>query len=119
MKAMDGWVLRCRCHCKPLRPARPPRRQLHVTWLAEYPELTPKMRSVLERMARVRHQPMYLEPPQAARALYEGSAEVLEVPRRPLARVEDIEVPARDGTALPARIYQTAEPAAGVLLYLH
>ncbi len=94
-----------------------------VTWLPEFPELTPKMRSVLERMARVRRTPMHLVPPQAARAGYEGVADVLEVPRRELPRVEDLQVPARDGTLLPARLYQgtgrNEGRAAGVLLYLH
>ena len=90
-----------------------------ATFLPEYPELTKPMRSVLERMARLRHAPMYLQPPQQARAAYEGAADVLEVPKRPLRRVEDLQVPARDGTVLPARLYQDAGDARGVLLYLH
>jgi acetyl esterase len=90
-----------------------------VSILAEYPELTPRMRSVLERMARVRRQPLHLQSPQEARAAYEASADVLEVPRRALARVEDVEVPARDGTRLPARVYQADGHSRGVLLYFH
>ncbi|WP_420821530.1 alpha/beta hydrolase [Ramlibacter pinisoli] len=89
-----------------------------MSYLPEYPELTPRMRSVLERMSRARGQPMHLMEPQAARAAYEASAEVLEVPRRALARVEDLQVPARDGTPLPARLYQP-EGSHGVLLYFH
>ena len=77
------------------------------------------MRSVLERMARLRHQPMHLLSPQEARAGYESAADVLEVPRRALARVEDLEVPARDGARLPARLYQADAGSRGVLLYLH
>ncbi|WBY04082.1 alpha/beta hydrolase [Ramlibacter tataouinensis] len=77
------------------------------------------MRSVLERMARVRREPLHLQSPQQARASYEGSADVLEVPRRPLARIEDIELPARDGVRLPARVYQPDDRSQGVLLYLH
>ncbi|MGZ5271836.1 MAG: alpha/beta hydrolase [Ramlibacter sp.] len=77
------------------------------------------MRSVLERMARLRHQPMHLVSPQQARAGYESAADVLEVPRRPLARVEDLDVPARDGARLSARLYQPDERTRGVLLYLH
>lgn len=90
-----------------------------MSFLPEYPELTPKMRSVLERMARVRRVPLHLQSPQQARAAYEGSADVLEVPRRPLARAEDLELPARDGLRLPARIYQPDDRSRGVLLYLH
>ena len=93
--------------------------RLHVTFLAEYPELTRPMRSVLERMARLRHQPMHLLSPQEARAGYEGAADVLEVPRRALARVEELAVPTRDGATLPARLYQGDAPSRGVLLYFH
>lgn len=90
-----------------------------TSFLPEYPELTPKMRSVLERMARVRREPLHLQAPQQARAAYEASADVLEVPRRPLGRIEDIELPARDGARLPARVYQADDRSRGVLLYLH
>ena len=90
-----------------------------MSFLPEYPELTPKMRSVLERMARVRRAPLHLQAPQQARATYEGSADVLEVPRRPLGRIEDITLPARDGARLPARVYQADDRSRGVLLYLH
>jgi acetyl esterase len=90
-----------------------------VPHLTEFPELTPKMRSVLERMARVRRQPLHQQAPQAARAAYEAAADVLEVPTRPLARVEDLEVPARDGARLPARLYQSQQRPGGVLLFLH
>jgi acetyl esterase len=44
---------------------------------------------------------------------------VLEIARRPLARVDELQVPARDGAVLPARLYQPDDRAAGVLLYLH
>ena len=77
------------------------------------------MRSVLERMARVRRRSMHELAPQEARAAYEASAEVLELPRRPLPRVGDLQVPADDGTPLPARLYSSADRAPGVLLYLH
>ncbi|MFL6692393.1 MAG: alpha/beta hydrolase [Ramlibacter sp.] len=70
-------------------------------------------------MARLRHQPMHLLAPQVARANYEAAADVLEVPKRPLARVEDLTVPARDGAQLPARLYQATPDARGVLLYFH
>lgn len=90
-----------------------------MTWLPEYPELTDRMRSVLERMARVRRVPLHLMSPQEARATYEASADVLEVPRRELAAVEDLQVPTQGGVPLPARLYRSGERARGVLLYLH
>lgn len=90
-----------------------------MTHLPDFPELTPRMRSVLERMARVRQRPLHELSPQEARAAYEASAEVLELPRRALPRVEDLQVPADDGALLPARLYQLDGPAPGVLLYLH
>ena len=58
-----------------------------MTFLPQFPELTPAMRSVLERMGRAGHAPLYGLPPQQARAAYEAGAGVLEVPRPALARV--------------------------------
>lgn len=82
--------------------------------------LTPQMRSVLERMARAGHPPLYTRTPQDARKAYAAGADVLEVPKAALPRVEDFTIPARDGHALPARLYA---PSAGaplpVLLYTH
>lgn len=78
------------------------------------------MRSVLERMARAGHPPLHTRSPQDARLAYQAGADVLEVPRAALARVEDLHIPARDGHALPARLYApTAQAGLPVLLYLH
>ncbi|MBI2770780.1 MAG: alpha/beta hydrolase [Burkholderiales bacterium] len=77
------------------------------------------MRSVLERMARAGHAPLYTLAPQEARAAYEAGAGVLEVPKAALARVEDFRIPARDGHPLPARLYSPADHALPVLLYFH
>ena len=78
------------------------------------------MRSVLDRMARAGHPPLHTLPPQAARAAYEAGAGVLEVSKAALARVEDLHISARDGHALPARLYAPSI-AAGLplLLYTH
>ncbi len=85
--------------------------------------LTPQMRSVLERMARAGHPPLHTLSPTQARAAYEAGAGVLEVPKAPLPRVEDLRIPARDGHALPARLYAPRVPTGGpglpLLLYLH
>ena len=56
---------------------------------------------------------------QQAKAAYEAGAGVLEVPKAPLARVEDFQHPARDGHALPARLYAPSDAALPVLLYFH
>lgn len=78
------------------------------------------MRSVLERMARARHVPMYELSPQQARAAYEAGAGVLEVPTPPMARVEDLRIPTRDGAQIPARLVAPATaPGLPVLLYFH
>ena len=82
--------------------------------------LTPQMRSVLERMARAGHPPLYTRTPQDARKAYAAGADVLEVPKAALPRVEDFTIPARDGHALPARLYAPSTGAPlPVLLYTH
>lgn len=77
------------------------------------------MRSVLERMARAGHVPLYELPPVQARAAYEAGAGVLEVPKPELARVEDLQVPVRDGSRIPARLYANANGPLPVLVYFH
>lgn len=85
------------------------------------------MRSVLERMGRAGKPPLHTLPPVQARAAYEVGAGVLEIPKPALARVEDFHIPARDGQALPARLYADAVAAGegsqgaapGWLLYFH
>jgi len=82
--------------------------------------LTPQMRSVLERMARLGRPPLHTLAPAEARAAYQAGAEVLEVPRAELARVEDLHIPARDGASLPARLYApTLDAGLPLLLFLH
>lgn len=77
------------------------------------------MRSVLERMARARHVPLYRLAPLQARAAYEASAGVLELPRPELARVEDLSIPTSDGAAIPARLYAPSMQPLPVLVYFH
>ncbi|MDR2853651.1 MAG: alpha/beta hydrolase [Burkholderiaceae bacterium] len=74
--------------------------------------LTPAMAALVERMARAARPPLYTLTPQQARVAYEKGANVLEVPQPALDRVEDLRLPARDGYALPARLYAPAAPAA-------
>ena len=83
------------------------------------------MRDVLRRMERAARTPMYQLGAAGAKAAYEAGAGVLEVPAAPLARVEALQIPARDGYALPARLYapvsrdDAVEEGLPVLLYLH
>lgn len=77
------------------------------------------MRSVLERMARASGPPLYTLAPQQARAAYEAGAGVLEVAKPQLERVQELAVPARDGTRLPARLYAPTAGVLPVLLYFH
>ena len=78
------------------------------------------MRSVLERMARAGHPPLHTRTAQDARIAYAAGAGVLEVPKAALARVQDLRILARDGHALPARLYApNTEAGLPLLLYLH
>ncbi len=83
-------------------------------------QLTPQMLNVISRMARARHAPMHTLSPQEARQFYEQGSGVLEVPKAALPRVEDVHIPARDGYAIPARLYApTLEAHLPLLLYTH
>ena len=77
------------------------------------------MAGLLDRIARAKRRPWHAMTPIEARAAYAAAAEVLEPPRAPLARVQDLTVPAADGTLLPARLYANANERLPVLLYLH
>jgi acetyl esterase len=81
--------------------------------------LTPAMLSVLSRMARAQHAPLYTLPPEQARDFYAKGCDVLEVPRAPLARVQDLQCAARDGAQLGARLFAPSHDKLPVLLYLH
>jgi acetyl esterase len=84
-----------------------------------HPPLTPAMAAALERIERAgRPQWQTMTPPEA-RAAYEAAAEVLDLPRAPLARVEDLWLPMPGGHTCAARLYAIGrEPRSG-LLYLH
>ena len=82
--------------------------------------LTPQMRGVLERMERAGRPRLHTLTPEQAREVYALGADILEVPRAELERVQMLAIPARDGTALGARLVAPSR-ATGlpVLLYLH
>jgi acetyl esterase len=77
------------------------------------------MAGLLDRIQRAQRLPFHAMTPTEARAVYNKAAEVLEPPRAPLARVQDLAVPAADGTPLPARLYAASHARLPVLLYLH
>ncbi|NDZ16584.1 alpha/beta hydrolase [Variovorax sp. WS11] len=77
------------------------------------------MAGVVDRMARAHQAPYYTLTPAQAKAAYEKGASVLEVPKPQLARVEDFAIPARDGHALPARLYAPSQARLPVLLFFH
>jgi len=81
--------------------------------------LSPSMQAVLQRMGRARRAALHAMTPQAARLAYAAGADVLELPRVPLLRVQDLTVPARDGAALALRLYVPAPGEPGLLLYFH
>jgi acetyl esterase len=86
--------------------------------------LTPAMRQVLDRMARVRRLPLQMMTAQQAREAYAAGADVLERPTPPQPREDTLGIPTRDGSVLHARLYAPATGTGGhtqqpVLLYFH
>jgi acetyl esterase len=77
------------------------------------------MSSVLDRIRRARRPALHTMQPAQARAAYEAAAEVLELPRAALPRVEDFAIPAADGTPLAARLYAPSRERLPWVLYLH
>ena len=81
--------------------------------------LTPAMAGLLERIQRAQRTPFHALSVADARRAYAVGAEVLDLPRAPLARVEEFTLPAADGTPLPARLYAHTHHPVPALLYLH
>lgn len=78
------------------------------------PPLTPRMAELLTRIQRAKRPPFHSLTPQEARLSYRMGAEILDLPRAPLARVDDLSVAGR-----PARLYAPSADKLPVLLYLH
>ena len=81
--------------------------------------LTPAMHNVLERMARAGQVPLHALTPKQARAAYEIGAGMLDLAPVALQRVEHFTLPARDGHALPVRLYAPTHEPLGLLVYFH
>ncbi len=81
--------------------------------------LTPAMHHVLDRMARARQLPLHALTPQQARQVYEVGSGMLDIPGHRLARVQELQIPVRDGTSIAARLYAPSQECLPVLLYFH
>lgn len=77
------------------------------------------MRKVLDGMARAAHVPLHALTPQQARATYATSADVLEPPRQKLHRVQELQIPMRDGIHVAGRLYAPDDAVHGCLVYFH
>jgi acetyl esterase len=77
------------------------------------------MQGVLTRMARAQHTPMHQLTLQQAREAYAKGADVLEVPKAELARVEDMTFTNRDGAKISVRLYAPSHEELPVLLFFH
>ncbi|MFO1226030.1 alpha/beta hydrolase [Roseateles sp.] len=80
--------------------------------------LTPRMAGILERMQRANRPAYHQLTLEQARLAYRMGAEILDLPRAPVARVEDFQIPT-PAAALPARLYAPSHDALPLLLYLH
>lgn len=76
--------------------------------------LSPRMAALLARIRRANRPPLHSLTPREARIAYRMAAEILDLPRAPLARVQDLQVADR-----PARLYALSDAVLPVLLYLH
>jgi acetyl esterase len=85
--------------------------------------LTEAMRLVLRNVARAGRPPMHLLTAQQARLFYEMSAGILDLPEAPMARVEDLKIPVRDGHSIKARLFAPSLPSTAsplpCLVYFH
>jgi len=81
--------------------------------------LTPTMHRVLERMHRAQRVPMHALTAPQARAAYAAAADVLDIAPPALARELDLQVSARDGYAIPVRLFAPTGNDLPTLMYLH
>ncbi len=77
------------------------------------------MQELLRLVRRAARPPFHQLTPAQARRSYASVAEALDLPRQALARIEQLEIPARDGAVLPARLYAPSHERLPALLYLH
>jgi acetyl esterase len=81
-----------------------------------------RMAALLEKIRRAGRPALHTLEVSQARAFYEAAAEMLDFPRCPLARVEDLALPLGEGVQRAARLYQPhAQPLKnqGLVLFFH
>jgi acetyl esterase len=76
------------------------------------------MAGVLERIHRANRPAFHSLTPREARIPYRMGAEILDLPRAPLERIDDVLIPGPAGP-MPARLYAGNRARLPVLLYLH
>lgn len=77
------------------------------------------MADILERMQRARRRPVHTLTVEQARFFYEQGAEVLDLPRADLPRVEALRIPVGQGAHIAARLYAHSIERLPVMLYFH
>ena len=77
------------------------------------------MTVLLANIRRANRPPFHAMSVAEARKTYDAAAEILEPARAALARVEELAIPAGDGTPLGARLYAPSTEVLPALLYLH
>ncbi len=77
------------------------------------------MAGLLDRIQRAKRPPLHSLSPVDARRAYEAAAEVLDLPRAPLARADKLTLPGGGGQSRPARLYAASTEPLPALLYLH
>src|SRR4051812_45153637 len=77
------------------------------------------MAGLLQRIRRAGAPPFQTMAPAEARAAYERIAEVLDLPRAALGRVDDVRLPGGEGATLRARVYAADRDRRPLLLYFH
>lgn len=77
------------------------------------------MAGLLDRIQRAKRPPLHSMSALDARRAYEAAAEVLDLPRAALARVENLTLPSGDGQPRPARLYAASAEPLPAMLYLH
>jgi acetyl esterase len=85
--------------------------------------LTPAMQAILQGLARAQAKPGFVPMHQMtgaqARAAYAKGADVLEVPKAELTRVEDVTFTNRAGQSIALRLYAPSYDKLPVLLFFH
>lgn len=82
--------------------------------------LTPEARRLIDNIARAARPPMHAMTVAQARAFYDAGAPILDLLPAPVDRVQEMQIPARDGHLMPARLYAArSDQPLPVLLYFH